>query len=133
MFVDFKSNGSLANWRSFPTVSQSTTEHEQILKYIILTYRSIFTPSPKKDEIYEPQTMLFHYLCAYWSILKGTNVDEAKVLFGYAGLKILPISDLEEAARLAVKLSKIMEISKTANINVQIGPSPNQLIKDLTS
>ena len=77
--------------------------------------------------------MLSHYLCAYWSILKGTNVDEAKVLFGYAGLKILPISDLEEAARLAVKLSKIMEISKTANINVQIGPSPNQLIKDLTS
>merc|ERR1739836_102801 len=63
--------------------------------------------------------------------LQGTNVDEAKVLFGYAGLKILPISDLEEAARLAVKLSKIMEISKTANINVQIGPSPNQLIKDL--
>ena len=66
-------------------------------------------------------------------ILKGTNVDEAKVLFGYSGLKILPISDLEEAARLACKLSKIMELSKTAGVSVQIGPSPNSLSMDLSS
>ena len=49
-------------------------------------------------------------------------MDEAKVLFGYSGLKILPISDLEEAARIAVKLSKIMALSKEANVGVTISP-----------
>merc|ERR1712117_311212 len=38
--------------------------------------------------------------------LQGTMVDEAKVLIGSSGMKILPISDLEEAARISVKLSK---------------------------
>merc|ERR1711993_143258 len=33
--------------------------------------------------------------------LQGTNVDEAKVLIATSGMKILPISDLEEAARLS--------------------------------
>ena len=42
-------------------------------------------------------------------------VDEAKVLIAAAGLKILPCSDLEEAARLAVKLSKIVEIAKATD------------------
>ena len=45
-------------------------------------------------------------------------MDEAKVLIGSSGMKILPVSDLEEAARLAVKLSKIVEISKEVQINV---------------
>merc|ERR1712241_753674 len=44
--------------------------------------------------------------------LQGTNVDEAKVMIGSSGLKILPVNDLDEAARLAVKLSKIVEIAK---------------------
>ena len=46
-------------------------------------------------------------------------MDEAKVLIGASGMKILPVSDLEEAARLAVKLSKIVEIAKEVEINVQ--------------
>jgi len=53
--------------------------------------------------------------------LQGTMVDEAKVLIAAAGLKILPCSDLEEAARLAVKLSKIVEIAKEADITLNIG------------
>ena len=36
-------------------------------------------------------------------------------------MKILPVSDLEEAARLAVKLSKIVEIAKDAHLNINIG------------
>ena len=48
-------------------------------------------------------------------------VDEAKVLIAAAGLKILPCSDLEEAARLAVKLSKIVEIAKDAHLTLNIG------------
>jgi succinyl-CoA synthetase beta subunit len=50
-------------------------------------------------------------------------VDEAKVLIGSSGMKILPISDLEEAARLTVKLSKIVCMAKEANITVSIGES----------
>ena len=33
-------------------------------------------------------------------MLKGTNVDEAKVMIGSSGLKILPVDNLDEAARL---------------------------------
>merc|ERR1711974_248712 len=50
--------------------------------------------------------------------LQGTNVDEAKVLIATSGMKILPISDLEEAARLAVRLSDIVGIAKTAHVDV---------------
>merc|ERR1712226_1130764 len=53
--------------------------------------------------------------------LQGTMVDEAKVLIAAAGLKILPCSDLEEAARLAVKLSAIMTIAKDAHVPVNFG------------
>merc|ERR1711874_635583 len=53
--------------------------------------------------------------------LQGTNVDEAKVLIAAAGLKILPVSDLDEAARLAVKLSKIVEIARDAHVLVNFG------------
>merc|ERR1712141_40956 len=52
--------------------------------------------------------------------LQGTNVDEAKVLIATSGMKILPVSDLDEAARLAVKLSKIVEIAREAHIEVKI-------------
>merc|ERR1711936_27956 len=34
--------------------------------------------------------------------LQGTNVDEAKVMIGASGMKILPVDNLDEAARLAV-------------------------------
>merc|ERR1711874_142531 len=53
--------------------------------------------------------------------LQGTNVDEAKVMIAAAGLKILPVSDLDEAARLAVKLSKIVEIARDAHVLVNFG------------
>merc|ERR1712214_159668 len=52
--------------------------------------------------------------------LQGTNVDEAKVLIATSGMKILPISDLEEAARLSVKLSKIISLAKDARISLTI-------------
>ena len=55
--------------------------------------------------------------------IQGTRVDEAKVLIGSSGMKILPVSDLEEAARLAVKLSKIVEIAKEVSVDVSFGGS----------
>ena len=55
-------------------------------------------------------------------------VDEAKVLIAAAGLKILPCSDLEEAARLSVKLSKIVEIAKDAHVTLNIGTSAGGIL-----
>merc|ERR1712156_1319846 len=51
--------------------------------------------------------------------LQGTNVDEAKVMIGQAGLKILPVDNLDEAARLSVKLSSIMNLSRSAGLGVK--------------
>merc|ERR1711872_549389 len=51
--------------------------------------------------------------------LQGTNVDEAKVMIGSSGLKILPCSDLEEAARLACKLSSIIGVAKEAHVLIK--------------
>merc|ERR1719300_1040283 len=53
--------------------------------------------------------------------LQGTRVDEAKVLIASSGMKILPVSELEEAARLVCKLSNIMSIAKDAHINLNFG------------
>jgi succinyl-CoA synthetase beta subunit len=50
---------------------------------------------------------------------QGTNVDEAKVMIGSAGMKILPVDNLDEAARLAVKLSNIMGIAKSAHVDIK--------------
>ncbi|XP_075235430.1 succinyl-coenzyme A synthetase beta subunit, ADP-forming [Lycorma delicatula] len=50
--------------------------------------------------------------------LQGTNVDDAKVLIGSSGMKILPIDNLDEAARLAVKLSSIVGLAKSAKLDV---------------
>ncbi|XP_058802822.1 uncharacterized protein LOC131670862 [Phymastichus coffea] len=50
--------------------------------------------------------------------LQGTNVDEAKALIATAGLKIVPVDDLDEAARIAVKLSSIMKLAQSAKISV---------------
>ena len=49
---------------------------------------------------------------------QGTNVDEAKVMIGSSGMKILPVDNLDEAARLAVKLSNIVGIARDADLNV---------------
>lgn len=51
--------------------------------------------------------------------LQGTNVDEAKVMIGSAGLKILPVDNLDEAARLSVKLSGIMNMARSAHLSVK--------------
>lgn len=50
--------------------------------------------------------------------LQGTKVDDAKVLIGNSGLKILPVDNLDEAARLAVKLSSIVSLAKDAKLDV---------------
>ena len=52
-------------------------------------------------------------------MIQGTNVDEAKVMIGQAGLKILPVDNLDEAARLSVKLSSIMNLSRSAGLGVK--------------
>ena len=52
-------------------------------------------------------------------MFQGTNVDEAKVMIGSSGMKILPVDNLDEAARLAVKLSNIVGIAKTAHVDVK--------------
>merc|ERR1711913_87558 len=59
--------------------------------------------------------------------LQGTNVDEAKVLIATSGMKILPCSDLEEAARLTAKLSKIVSLAKDAHINLSISQTDEPL------
>ena len=58
-------------------------------------------------------------------------VDEAKVLIASSGMKILPVNDLDEAARLAVKLSKIVEIAKEAHVSIKFGSSSDQGIVPL--
>jgi succinyl-CoA synthetase beta subunit len=40
-------------------------------------------------------------------------------MIGAAGLKILPIDNLEEAARLVVKLSNIVGIARDAQVDVK--------------
>merc|ERR1712168_891935 len=51
--------------------------------------------------------------------LQGTNVDEAKVMIGSSGLKILPVDNLDEAARLSCKLSKIVAVAREAHLDVK--------------
>merc|ERR1712088_387536 len=51
--------------------------------------------------------------------LQGTNVYEAKVMIGSSGLKILPVDNLDEAARLSCKLSKIMNLARSAHLGVK--------------
>jgi len=50
--------------------------------------------------------------------LQGTNVDDAKVLIASSGMKILPCDNLDEAARLAVKLSSIVGLARQAKLDV---------------
>ncbi|XP_014284486.1 succinate--CoA ligase [ADP-forming] subunit beta, mitochondrial [Halyomorpha halys] len=50
--------------------------------------------------------------------LQGTNVDDAKILIAHSGMKILPCDNLDEAARLAVKLSSIVGLARAAHLDV---------------
>ena len=49
---------------------------------------------------------------------QGTNVDDAKVLIASSGMKILPCDNLDEAARLAVKLSNIVKLARSAKVDI---------------
>jgi len=51
--------------------------------------------------------------------LQGTRVDDAKALIVSSSLKILACDDLDEAAKIAVKLSAIVGIARSASVNVK--------------
>lgn len=50
--------------------------------------------------------------------LQGNNRERAAELIKASGLKILPVDDLDEATKLAVKLSHIVTLAKSANLAV---------------
>ncbi|XP_073068748.1 succinate--CoA ligase [ADP-forming] subunit beta, mitochondrial isoform X3 [Manis javanica] len=51
--------------------------------------------------------------------LQGTRVDDAKALIADSGLKILACDDLDEAAKMVVKLSEIVTLAKQAQVDVK--------------
>jgi len=51
--------------------------------------------------------------------LQGTRVDDAKAIIGSSGLKILPCDNLDEAAKLIVRLADVMDLAKEAGVAVQ--------------
>ncbi|XP_045130815.1 succinate--CoA ligase [ADP-forming] subunit beta, mitochondrial-like [Portunus trituberculatus] len=51
--------------------------------------------------------------------LQGTNVDDAKALIAMSNLRILPCDNLDDAAKMAVKLSNIITLAKAANVDVK--------------
>jgi len=73
------------------------------------------------DTRYQWYTVNMHFCYSFtYKVQKmGTNVDEAKVMIGSSGLKILPVDNLDEAARLSCKLSKIVAISRDAHLDVK--------------
>lgn len=50
--------------------------------------------------------------------LEGTNSEIAKNMVKTSGLKMISASDLEEAARKAVSVSKIVEFAEKADLHV---------------
>jgi len=50
--------------------------------------------------------------------LQGTNVEDAKALIAMSNLRILACDNLDDAAKMAVKLSQIVSMAKSANIDV---------------
>ncbi|XP_067848671.1 succinate--CoA ligase [ADP-forming] subunit beta, mitochondrial-like isoform X2 [Heptranchias perlo] len=50
--------------------------------------------------------------------LQGTQVDDAKALIASSSLKILGCDDLDEAAKMVVKLSEIVSLAKEARVDV---------------
>uniref|UniRef100_A0A183C5W1 Succinate--CoA ligase [ADP-forming] subunit beta, mitochondrial n=1 Tax=Globodera pallida TaxID=36090 RepID=A0A183C5W1_GLOPA len=51
--------------------------------------------------------------------LQGTRVDDAKALIANAKMRILACDSLQEAARMAVKLSSIVTLAKEAAVDVK--------------
>ncbi|KAH9404447.1 PREDICTED: succinyl-CoA ligase [ADP-forming] subunit beta, mitochondrial-like [Rhagoletis zephyria] len=50
--------------------------------------------------------------------LQGTNVDDAKALIAASNLRILACDNLEEAAKMVVKMSAIVSLARAASVNV---------------
>jgi len=50
--------------------------------------------------------------------LQGTNVNEAKEMMANSGMKLISRDNLDEAARLASKMSSIIGVAKEAGLNV---------------
>jgi len=51
-------------------------------------------------------------------IREGTNVNEAKAMMASSGMKLISRDNLDEAARLAAKMSSIIGLAKEAGLNV---------------
>jgi len=51
--------------------------------------------------------------------LQGTRVEDAKAIIASSGLRILSCDDLEEAAKMAVKLSNIVQLAREASLDVR--------------
>ncbi|CAL8099742.1 unnamed protein product [Calicophoron daubneyi] len=51
--------------------------------------------------------------------LQGTRVEDAKAIIASSEMKILGCSDLDEAARMAVKLADIVQLARQASIDVK--------------
>ena len=57
--------------------------------------------------------------------VQGTNVDEAKVMIGSSGLKILPVDNLDEAARY-----RLLSEHRGSTINSDLFQTVLQAFKD---
>lgn len=55
----------------------------------------------------------------FFFFFKGTNVDDAKALIAMSNLKILACDNLDEAAKMTVKLADIITMAKSANVDVK--------------
>merc|ERR1711931_365197 len=51
--------------------------------------------------------------------LQGTKVDDAKALIASSNLRILSCDNLDEAAKMAVRLSNIVSLAKDAHVDVK--------------
>jgi len=51
--------------------------------------------------------------------LQGTRVDDAKALIASSNMRILACDNLDEAAKMAVKLSNIVQLAKDAAVDVK--------------
>jgi len=51
--------------------------------------------------------------------LQGTRVDDAKALIAASGMKIIAVDNLDEAAKMVVKLSNIVTLAREAAVDVK--------------
>ncbi|CAL1543271.1 unnamed protein product [Lymnaea stagnalis] len=51
--------------------------------------------------------------------LQGTRVDDAKAIIAHSGMKIIACDNLDEAAKMVVKLSNIVTLAREASVDVK--------------